>query len=99
VRISASLVGAGRGNGTTAKPRNRNTSLSQGRVMHTHTYIYIYTYIYKVVLIWNLLSVSANIMEAKICQKKKDQNYYERNNDGKLKYEILNTKIKVTIMT
>lgn len=72
MRISASLVGAGRGNGATAKPRNRNTSLSQGRVMHTHihTHIYIYIYIYKVVLIWNLLSVSANIMEAKICQTK-----------------------------
>lgn len=31
VRISASLVGAGRGNGATAKPRNRTTSLSEVR--------------------------------------------------------------------
>lgn len=70
MRISASLVGAGRGNGATAKPRNRNTSLSQGRGMHTHIHTHIYINIYKVLLIWNLLSVSANIMEAKICQKK-----------------------------
>lgn len=41
VRISASLVGAGRGNGATAKPRNRTTAQSGGRRHYTHS-IYLY---------------------------------------------------------
>lgn len=89
MRVSASLVGAGRGNGATAKPGNRTTSLSEVRGGPI---------LYQVFqLIWYQLFVSAQTREAHFYQKSSNV-YYVSQIISKSNFDIVSNNLDYLVM-